>query len=261
MPQTKQSEWYDQWSLVEDTEPFLFEDWIAPTRLEDFTHKDGLECGCGGGQHTSFVAPYARHVTAVDLNTTAIARERTKHLDNVTLVEADIAEMDLGKTFDIVFSIGVVHHTDDPDSVIENLKRHVKPGGKLILWVYSREGNFLVRHGVEPVRKTLLAWLRRRSLLQVARIVTLAMYVPIYSLYRLPLGFLPYHEYLQNSRRLSFQRNVLNVFDKMNAPQTQFISRRQASGWVERGFEGTSLTSYLGVSWRVSGTRSATKAP
>ena len=80
--------------------------------MEDFKDKEVLECGCGGGQHTSFIAPYAKHITAVDLNTTAIARERNKGKANIEFIEADIMTMDLNKQFDIVFSIGVIHHTD-----------------------------------------------------------------------------------------------------------------------------------------------------
>src|ERR1700745_251023 len=102
MQQQKQKEWYDQWSMLQDDEEFLFRDWIYPVRIEDFTDKEVLECGCGGGQHTTFVARYASHVTAVDLNTTDIALSRNRAFTNVEFVEADIAHMDLGKQFDYV---------------------------------------------------------------------------------------------------------------------------------------------------------------
>jgi len=129
---------------LKDDELFLFLDWIYPNALDNFKGKEVLECGCGGGQHTSFMSPYARSITAVDLNTTGIAIERNKNADNVEFLSDDIADMDLGRQFDIVIAIGVVHHTDDPDKTVHNLIRHVKPGGKLILWVYSQEGNVLV---------------------------------------------------------------------------------------------------------------------
>ena len=156
MNQAKQVEWFEQWKILEDDELFLFNDWIFPYTLDDFADKKVLECGCGGGQHTSFIAPYAKNVTSVDLNTISIARKRNKGNNNVSFYEADIATMDLGTTFDFVISIGVVHHTDDPDKTIANLKRHIKPGGKLILWVYSEEGNKLMKYIVEPFRKSIL---------------------------------------------------------------------------------------------------------
>ena len=82
--QQKQNEWHEQWSLLKDDELFLFKDWIYPNTLEDFTGKESLECGCGGGQHTGYVAPYSKHHTALDLNTSDIAKEHNKKFTNIT---------------------------------------------------------------------------------------------------------------------------------------------------------------------------------
>lgn len=254
MTQTRQSEWFEQWSMLSDNELSLFKDWIFPNTMEDFRGKEVLECGCGGGQHTAFMAAYASKVVAVDLNTVEIAKKRNQGFSNVEFVEADIAKMDLGRKFDIVISIGVVHHTDDPDKTIENLKKHVKPGGKLIVWVYSKEGNSLITLLVEPLRKMFLVRCSRVNLLLISRIITLLMYPPIYSLYLLPLRFLPYYEYFQNFRKLSFGRNVLNVFDKLNAPQVYLITESRAKHWFSASdFTNVSVTQYMGVSWRASG--------
>lgn len=253
MAQKKQSEWHDQWSLMSDNELFLFQDWIKPNTMAVFKDKDVLECGCGGGQHTSFVAPYARHITAVDLNTVDIARERNKDFSNVTFLGADIADMDLKKQFDVVFSIGVVHHTDDPDKTVSNLIRHVNPGGIIILWVYSLEGNWLVKNLVEQIRKIFLLNLSRSFLQIISKVITFSMYFPIYSLYLLPFKWLPFYEYFGNFRKLSFHRNTLNVFDKLNAPQVDFISKERIKKWfVDEGFQNLHISHYKGVSWRVS---------
>lgn len=182
--------------------------------------------------------------------------ERNKKFDNVRFVEADIATMDLNRKFDIVFSIGVVHHTDNPDKTVENLKRHVKPGGKLILWVYSREGNLLVRCLVEPMRKLFLSTASAKNLLTLSKIITALLYIPFYSIYMLHLRFLPYYEYSENFRKLFFYRNNLNVFDKLNAPQTVFISKERLLKWFnEKEFEDVHISAYKGVSWRVSASR------
>ncbi len=259
--QKKHQEWHEQWSLFQDDELFLFRDWIYPNTLEDFKNKEVLECGCGGGQHTFFIAPYARSITAVDLNTIDIAMERNKKFDNVRFVEADIATMDLNRKFDIVFSIGVVHHTDNPDRAVENLKRHVKPGGKLILWVYSKEGNLLVRCLVEPIRKIFLKHIiSNKKLLTLCKIITALLYIPFYSIYMLHLRFLPYYEYSENFRKLSFYRNNLNVFDKLNAPQVDFISKDRIERWFDESeFENIHIRFYKGVSWSGSGTKKCQK--
>lgn len=256
MQQTKQKEWSEQWTLLQDDELFLFKDWILPNTLEDFRGKEVLECGCGGGQHTSFIAPFAKSVTSVDLNTTEIAKERNKNFTNIEFIEADIAKMNLGKKFDIVFSIGVIHHTDNPDLIVENLIRHVKPGGKLIVWVYSEEGNWLVKNFVEPVRKTFLKNMNRTNLLTISKVITASLYIPVYTIYFLPLKFLPFYEYFGNFRKMTFYRNTLNVFDKLNAPQVDFICKDRITKWFDKSeFEDVHINAYKGVSWSGSGTK------
>src|SRR5262245_48279806 len=138
--QEKHSEWAYQWSHYEDTESFLFLEWIQPNRLEDFRGKRVLDAGCGPGHHVRLVAPYAAHVTGVDLNTSSLALERTRDLANVSIVEGDIATYHPAEPFDVVYCVGVIHHTDDPDATFANLRRACRDGGRLVVWCYSREG-------------------------------------------------------------------------------------------------------------------------
>ena len=84
------------------------------------------------------------------------------------------------------------------------------------------------------------------------------MWPIVHSIYRLPLMFLPYYEYFENFRRLSFRRNVLNVYDKLNAPQQHFLSRATMESWFNPDeFGDVHLSQYKGVSWRASGTKRA----
>ncbi len=257
--QAKQPEWFEQWSRFEDGEAFLFEDWIKPYTIDVFRGRDVLECGCGGGQHTAMMAPFARSVTAVDLNCAALASGRRQGLEHVAFVEADLATMELGRQFDVVLCIGAIHHTDFPDRTFANMLRHCRPGGGVIVWTYSAEGNALVRWIVEPIRKVFLRRWHRSAVATLSKAITAALYPAVFTIYRLPfLRFLPYYEYFQNFRRLSFERNVLNVFDKLNAPQTIFTTRAKCSEWFNpRDFEPSSIAilPYKGVSYRLSGVR------
>jgi 2-polyprenyl-3-methyl-5-hydroxy-6-metoxy-1,4-benzoquinol methylase len=257
--QLKQSEWHQQWVLFADNERFLFDEWIAPRTMHDFAGKDVLECGCGGGQHTAFVAAVAKSITAVDLNTTDLARARMADISNVRFVEADIAALDLGERFDVVFCIGVIHHTDDPDRTFEAIYRHCKPGGLVVVWTYSAEGNEVVRFVVEPLRAMFLRWMPRSLLVWLSEIITLLLYPVVFTVY-VPkaTSFLPYHEYFRNFRRLGFRRNVLNVFDKLNAPQTRFTTMATCLRWFDaERFEPASICirKYAGVSYSLSGTK------
>lgn len=253
--QVKQPQWLEQWKSFEDDEVFLFQDWISPNTLEDFQDKVVLEAGCGGGQHTAFIAPYAQRIVAVDLNSIEVAKKRNQRWKHITFVDDDISSMELSERFQVVICIGVVHHTDDPDATVKNLIKHTAPGGRIVLWVYSKEGNWLAEHVVEGFRKLFLRNLGTGMLIALSKAITLGLYIPVYTLYLLPLKSLPYFEYFENFRRLTFLRNTLNVFDKLNAPQVQFITRKRVESWIDPSlFHDIHISHYRGVSWRASAT-------
>ncbi len=254
--QKKQPEWAWQWKNLQDHNRWLFTEWIHPVTIEDFEGKTVLDCGCGGGQHIEFIASKAREITGVDLNAIEVAKKRNEGKTHITYIDADIATMNVRKEFDIVYSIGVLHHTDDPNASFMNIARHAKKGGRVIVWVYSREGNFLNEWLLEPLKRILIDHLPRKVVLLLAHVLTALLTIPIYTIYLLPIRWLPFYEYFQNWRKLSYTRNMLNVFDKLNAPQTWFISEAQIRSWFSPElFTDVVISAYKGVSWRGTGIR------
>ena len=256
----RQRQWLDQWSAapqVDRDEEVLLQDWIYPNRLEDLQGKTVLDAGCGSGQHTRIFARYARRVIATDLNTAGLVRKRTAHLPNVRVVEADVTRLSFAPAMDAVFCIGVIHHTADPDRVFRMLCSTLRPGGRVVVWAYSYEGNALVRTLVEPFKRAFLRRASRDLLWAASAVLTAGLYLPVYTLWAAPLPFLPYHEYFANFRRLSFAKNWINVFDKLNAPTTHFLTRERVERWLDSPeLTDVHVSACRGVSWRISATRS-----
>ncbi len=255
--QQKQSDWKWEWERYHGEDEWLFHDWIAPNTLETFRGKRVLDAGCGSGQHVSIIARMAREVVGVDLNAAEIARRRNQNTPHVSIVEADIATY-RADPFDVVTCIGVIHHTDDPDRTFTNLAQLTTSGGRTIIWTYSYEGNFLNRTLVEGAKRLFVSRLPKSIMRALSISITALLYLPIYSLYLLPLPFLPYYAYFQNFRKLTWRTNELNVFDKLNAPTTHFITKERITRWfTDHGYTDISITPYQGVSWRGSGTKMA----
>lgn len=254
--QSQQSDWHFQWEHYHDDSLWLFQEWIHPHTLETFRDKDVVDCGCGGGQHIEFVAPYARSIIGIDLNTVELAKKRNQNAAHVGFVEGDLATLQLGRAFDIAYCIGVIQHTVNPDATFNNIKHFVKPGGLLILWCYSKEGNWPNWLILEPLKRWVILKFSKSVLQALATALTALLYPMVYSLYLLPFHFLPYYEYFGNFRKLSFVRNRLNVFDKLNAPITNFITREQVEGWFNQDeFTDVHIDHYKNVSWRASGVK------
>lgn len=252
--QPRQGEWEYQWTRLEDRAEWLFADWILPNKVADWKGKTVLDAGCGPGHHSRVAARTAKRVLGLDLNTSALAKGRLGDLPNFEARDGDIATFDDGERFDVVYCVGVAHHTADPDKTVAHLKTLLKPGGRLILWVYAAEGNWINEHLLEAAKSIVVKRLPRPVVEVLGHALTLALYPLVYTVYLMPLRFLPFYEYFGNWRRLSYGRNYLNVFDKLNAPTTHFITRARAERWLD-GLTDTHVSPYMGVSWRVSGTK------
>ena len=101
-----------------------------------------LDVGCGNGY---VLFQYARHgaeVTGVDLTQTAVELSLKRFaLAQIsgTFLQVDGSKLPFpDNSFDIVCSMGVLHHVSDPKPMVDDISRVLKPGGQLIVMLYNR---------------------------------------------------------------------------------------------------------------------------
>jgi SAM-dependent methyltransferase len=106
-----------------------------------------LDVGCGQGTQSLRLAMAGHHVTAVDSSPSLLA-ELAAHRaelpadarDRLRAVQADILEMPLSGTFDVVLCHGVLMYFPDPAPLLDVLAARVAPGGLLSLLVRNGDG-------------------------------------------------------------------------------------------------------------------------
>jgi ArsR family transcriptional regulator len=123
---------------------------------------DVADFGCGSGVLTVELARWAGQVTAIDRSPAALERARERlareRRQNVTFVEADLHALPSWlPRHDLVVISQSLHHVDDPEAVLRQAGRLLKPQGRLLVlelmphqesWVKAQLGH---QHlGFEP---------------------------------------------------------------------------------------------------------------
>lgn len=93
-----------------------------------------LDAGCGTGRVAIELARRGLEVVGTDIDASMLAVARTRRPD-VEWVEADLAELDLGRRFDLVVMAGNVllfTAAGSEAAVVASCVRHLAPGGALV---------------------------------------------------------------------------------------------------------------------------------
>ena len=101
-----------------------------------------LECGCGTGQLSHYLQLNNNHVLGVDMTINSLALALEHKMRN-RLPRSAFAQMNIfdlavkDASFDVVISHGVLHHTYDARKAFSCVARKVKPGGIVMVGLYS----------------------------------------------------------------------------------------------------------------------------
>ncbi|ACF15163.1 Methyltransferase type 11 [Chloroherpeton thalassium ATCC 35110] len=140
-------------------------EWHIP-QLVPFEQSKGkkvLEIGCGNGADGYMFAKNGAIYTGVDLTETAVQTTQ-KHFEllgaNGTFQVENAEKLSFAdNSFDIVYSHGVLHHTQNPPDTFKEVHRVLKPGGTAIIMLYHKNSfNHYIR---------ILGYMRLRLLIKI----------------------------------------------------------------------------------------------
>lgn len=113
------------------------------------SHRHLLEIGCGLGYDSLEFLKRGVKVTATDLTPAAVEMTR-KHFDIEGVQAEDIRianamELDFeDDTFDAVWSDGVLHTSGNTEKAVQEARRVVKPGGRIIISHFYRKPSWML---------------------------------------------------------------------------------------------------------------------
>ena len=115
-----------------------------------------LEVGCGAGRFTEILLNAGAKVYSTDLSLAVEVNQSNFPLSaQHKILQADVAHLPFKpESFDIVFCLGVIQHTPDPEETIKHLSDHLAPGGWLVIDHYRKSLSWYLR--TAPLARTIL---------------------------------------------------------------------------------------------------------
>ncbi len=170
-------EWNKYNEIIPEYE-IQFLKWVFPLTKSDFKNKVVLDAGCGTGRNSYWPLIYkAKKIIAFDYDsrTVRIAKKNLSKFKNTETFFKSIYDLDIKNKVDIAFSIGVIHHLENPDLAVRKLIDSVKKNGIVLIWVYGYEGNEWVVKYINPLRK-----ITSKLPLKMANLISYLFSIPLY---------------------------------------------------------------------------------
>lgn len=111
--------------------------------------KNVLDAGCGTGEIACSLATHAKKVIGIDLSNASLAHAKMLakkyQLKNIEFIEKNAFDLDAKEKFDVVVSLGMLHHTHNPEKGFEIVSHCVKNDGIFIMGFYHSLGGLKQR--------------------------------------------------------------------------------------------------------------------
>jgi SAM-dependent methyltransferase len=244
-----------EWAKYNEIRPDYetqFRRWTPFLQPEDWQGKSVLDVGCGTGRNLFWALNYgASSAVAIDVNVQSlgVARRNLAPFEGAAVLQRSAYDVGFENQFDIAFSIGVIHHLENPKLALAQMVRAVKQQGSVLIWVYGRENNEWIVRYADPLRKALFS----RLPIQMVHHLSLYPSVMLWLALRLGVGRT---EYFKLIRGFSFRHLRSIVFDQMLPKIAHYWPRETVAKMMEEaGLHNVRLQWVNEISWAAIGTR------
>jgi len=253
-----------QWTHYTSNEGFygskeLFQDILGPLiDVDEIKDTMVAEIGSGSGRIALMLAEAgAASVTAIEpsdgYEVLVNCVNESAWADRIVARKLLGEELDEIDTYDLIFSVGVLMHVPNPIPILWAAYRALKPGGKLFIWIYSKDGNKAYISFVRPLR-AISSKLPHVLLVPVIWVTyfSLIVYQKLCKFFPLPLK-----DYITNVLwKLSPEKRRLVIYDQLNPTYVKYYTENDVRElFKDGGFSNVELHHRHGYSWAATGTK------
>jgi SAM-dependent methyltransferase len=235
----------------------LFADILGPLAApSEIRGQSVADIGSGTGRVVRMLAEAgAKRIVALEPSDAfpVLKRNTADISDRIEYVQGRGEELPGDGALDLVVALGVLHHVPEPGPVVRRAYGALRPGGRLLVWLYGREGNGLYLALAKPLR-ALTRRMPHALLAGLCRVLDLPLVGYMWLCGRAPL---PMRDYFNHHlSRLTPAIRRLTIYDQLNPAWAKYYRRHEAVKLLaDAGFVDVRTHHRHGYSWTVIGTR------
>ncbi len=212
----------------------------------------GFDAGCGSGRWAAVVAERVAELHCVDASeeALAVARRQLAGRGNCRFHHASVSALPFAPaSMDFGYSLGVLHHTPDPEDGLRSCVAALKPGAPFLVYLYYRFDNrpawFRALWGASDLVRRVVSRLPARLRFLVTDLVAALVYWPLARfsalLERLGLNVEAFPLSYYRSRSFYVMRN--DALDRLGTQLERRFTRVEIQAMMERaGLERVSFS-------------------
>lgn len=224
---------------------------ITSWQKEDLKNKYVADFGCGSGRFIDLISNAEGIAIGVELSAAVeSAGARFAMNKNVLICQASVLNSPItAGSMDLAFSIGVLHHTPDPEAGVNEIFNVLRPGGSAAIAVYGKFGyydQFFVR-AYRKLFKLLWPIFRHYPPLVYSYLIV-SLTRPFFHFKKLGAFFDPVLSYFPRIQLLDFRWSILDTFDSLTPSYQVGISHFELFQWMKKsGFSKISPENWGGT--------------